>query len=156
MKDETRRHIRPATASDQKIIEHIIHAANINRLSLDWRRFIVAEDNGAPSSSLRIIGIGQIKPHGDGSRELASLAVIPSRQGQGIGSAIIRALMAKETGVLYLTCRAQLETYYTRFGFHRIARAEMPPYFRRIIRLANIFTLLTRGGIRVIVMKRDA
>lgn len=148
--------IRPATASDQPTITQIIRDAGINRMSLDWRRFIVAEDNGAPSTSPRIIGIGQIKPHGDGSRELASIAVIPSRRGQRVGSAMIRALLAKETGVLYLTCRAQLETYYTRFGFRRIARAEMPSYFRRIIRVANIFTLLTRGGIRIIVMKRDA
>jgi N-acetylglutamate synthase-like GNAT family acetyltransferase len=142
--------IRPAVQSDQSTITRMINDAGINPISLDWRRFIIAEDNG------ETIGIGQIKGHGDGSRELASIAVIPSRQGQGIGSEIIRALMAEETGVLYLTCRAQLETYYTRFGFRRIAREEMPPYFRRIIRLANIFTLFTRGGIRIIVMKRDA
>ncbi len=149
-------HIRPATATDQPIITQIIRDAGINRMSLDWRRFVVAEDNGAPSTLLRIIGIGQIKPHGDGSRELASIAVIPSRRGHGVGSAIIRALLTKETGVLYLTCRAQLETYYTRFGFRQIAREGMSPHFRRIIHVANIFTLLTRGGIRIIVMKRDA
>ncbi len=134
----------------------MIHDAGINPMSLDWQRFIVAEDSGALSTSLRIIGIGQIKVHGDGSRELASLAVIPAQRGQGIGGEIIRELLAKETGMLYLTCRAQLETYYVRFGFCRVGRDEMSPYFRRIIRVANIFTLLTRSGIRIIVMKRDA
>ena len=140
--------IRPATTTDQKIIELIIHDAGINPMSLDWRRFVIAEDNG------ETVGIGQIKPHGDGSRELASIAVIPSRRGQGIGSEIIHALLAQEHGTLYLTCREQLEAYYTRFGFRRVPRDEMTPYFRRIIRAANIFAPLMRG-VHIIVMKRD-
>jgi N-acetylglutamate synthase-like GNAT family acetyltransferase len=140
-------HIRPATATDQKTIERLIHDAGINPMSLDWHRFIIAEDDGA------VVGVGQIKPHGDGSRELASIAVIPSRRGQGVGSAIIRTLLAQEPGTLYLTCREQLEAYYSRFGFHRVARNEMPPYFRRIIRVVNIFSPILRG-VRIIVMRR--
>lgn len=141
-------HIRPAQAEDQKTITRMIHDAGINPISLDWQRFLIAEDDG------QIIGIGQIKVHGDGSRELASIAVIPSRQGQGIGSEIIRTLLTRESGRLYLTCRAQLETYYARFGFRRIERDEMTPYFRRIMRLASIFMTLARGQ-GPIVMKRD-
>jgi N-acetylglutamate synthase-like GNAT family acetyltransferase len=141
--------LRPAVQSDQPIITRMIHDAGINPMSLDWQRFIIAEDNGVT------VGIGQIKVHGDGSRELASLAVIPARQGQGIGGAIIRELLSKETGVLYLTCRAQLETYYARFGFRRIERDEMSPYFRRLMRLAGVVMTLARGN-GPIVMKRDA
>ncbi|MDE3089718.1 MAG: GNAT family N-acetyltransferase [Chloroflexota bacterium] len=151
--------IRPAAASDQPAITRIIRDAKINPMSLDWHRFIVAEEDEPPAGSGicgRIVGIGQIKVHGDGSRELASIAVISERRRQGIGSTVIRALLAHETGALYLTCRQPLETYYARFGFRRIAREEMPPYFRRIIRLANLFTALSRGGVRIIVMKRDA
>jgi N-acetylglutamate synthase-like GNAT family acetyltransferase len=142
-------HLRPAIASDQPTITRMIHDAGINPMSLEWPRFVVAEDND------ETVGIAQIKVHGDGSRELASLAVIPSRQRQGIGSEIIRALLAKETGVLYLTCRAQLETYYARFGFRRIGTDEMTPYFRRLMRLAGIFMTLARGE-GPIVMKRYA
>lgn len=141
--------IRPATATDQKTIQHIIHDAGINPMSLDWHRFVIAEDDGA------VVGIGQIKPHGDGSRELASIAVIPERQSQGIGGEIIRTLIEQERGPLYLTCRGQLETYYTRFGFRRVPRDEMTPYFRRIIRVVNIFTPIMRG-VHIIVMRRDA
>ncbi len=140
---------RPAAESDQKTITRMIHDAGINPMSLDWHRFIIAEDDGVT------IGIGQIKVHGDGSRELASLAVIPERQRQGIGGAIIRELLSKETGVLYLTCRAQLETYYARFGFRRVERDEMSPYFRRLMRLAGVVMTLARGN-GPIVMKRDA
>jgi len=148
-------HIRPAQAADQKTIERIVRDAGINPLSLDWHRFVIAEDNDAPSTSLRIVGVGQIKPHNDGSRELASIAVIPERRGQGVGGEIIRTLLAKERGVVYLTCREQLETFYTRFGFRRIGREEVTPYFRHIIRLANVFRALSRRGIRVVVMKKE-
>ena len=142
-------HLRPAIASDQPTITRMIHDAGINPMSLDWPRFVIAEDNS------ETVGIAQIKVHGDGSRELASLAVIPSRQGQGIGSEIVRTLLAKETGELYLTCRAQLETYYARFGFRRIEREEMTPYFRRLMRLAKVFLTLAHAE-GPIVMKRDA
>jgi len=141
--------IRPAIQSDQKTIEQLIHDVGINPMSLDWHRFVIADDDG------KTIGIGQVKQHGDGSRELASIAVIPERQKQGIASEIIRQLLTKESGAVYLTCRNQLETFYTRFGFRRIDRAEMTPYFRRIIRLANIFMPLMRGGVRILVMKRN-
>lgn len=70
--------IRPAVEADQPVIRAIIRAAFINRTGLDWRRFLLAEDQG------RIVGVGQVKPHADGSRELASLAVysrIPGTKG---------------------------------------------------------------------------
>jgi len=117
-------------------------------MSLDWHRFVIAEEGD------EIIGIGQIKPHGDGSRELASIAVIPERRGQGIARQIIEHLLERETGVVYLTCRSQLESFYARFGFRRIDRGEMPPYFRRIIRLANLFSPMLRG-VHIIVMKKQ-
>lgn len=139
--------LRPAIQADQKIITRLIRDENLNPMSLDWRHFIVAEDNGA------IVGIGQIKPHGDGSRELASIAVIRERRRQGIASEIIRALLDKENGDLYLTCRAQLESFYNRFGFRKIGREEMTPYFRRLHRIGNFFAWL--AGTEMLVMKRD-
>ncbi|MBI5304599.1 MAG: GNAT family N-acetyltransferase [Chloroflexi bacterium] len=140
---------RPATQSDQPIITRIIRDADINPMALDWHRFLVAEEKD------EIIGVGQIKPHGDGSREIASIAVIPARQGQGIARKIIEQLLAQEKRTVYLTCRGQLESFYTRFGFRKIERAEMPPYFRRIIWIANILIPLLRRGVRIIVMMRE-
>ena len=75
-----------------------------------------------------------MKPHKDGSRELASIAVIPTRQSQGIGAQLIRALLARETGTLYLVCERRLASYYERFGFQRSEHDELPPYFRRMAR----------------------
>ena len=147
--------IRPATQADQPAITAMVRAAGLNPFSLHWSRFRVAEDGG----SLRIVGLAQIKPHGDASRELASLAAAPDRQGEGIGGALIQHLLALPEGrsPLYLMCAHPLEGYYTRFGFHRVERAEMPAYFRRMTRVAGVFIAIAAlfgEQHRVIVMRR--
>jgi N-acetylglutamate synthase-like GNAT family acetyltransferase len=117
-------------------------------MSLEWPHFIVAEEDGS------IVGIGQVKSHRDGSRELASIAVVPAKQGLGIGSAVIKTLLARERGVLHLTCRRQMQGYYERFGFRSLEPSEFPPYFARMIPLVNVLARLL--GTRIVVMKRDA
>ena len=62
--------IRPANADDQFAITAIARAAWLNPFDLDWRRFLLAQ------WGQDIIGIGQVRPHKDGSRELASIAVV--------------------------------------------------------------------------------
>jgi N-acetylglutamate synthase-like GNAT family acetyltransferase len=141
--------IRPATEPDQPTIRRLIKEASLNRMSLNWPHFVVAEEDGT------IIGVGQVKSHGDGSRELASIAVVPPLQGQGIGSALIKALLVREQGmVLHLTCRSQLEGYYSRFGFRRLRPADYPPYFGRLIPLVNL--IVRFFGTQILVMRREA
>lgn len=141
--------LRPAVRSDQWTIRRIVWLALINPLDLDWRRFVVAEIEG------RCVGVGQVKSHSGGLRELASIAVIPEWQGCGISSAIIRELLARESGPVYLTCRVELESYYERFGFHRLSIAEMPAYFRRFYGLSRAFTWIPGIGwrLKIIVMQ---
>ena len=120
-------------------------------MALDWRRFLVAEADG------QIIGTVQVKPHGDGTRELASLAVVPEWQNRGVGAALMQAALARETGPLYLTCRSEIEGYYTRFGFRSLARGELTPYFRRLARIADGVGALARlfgRPVRMSVMYR--
>jgi N-acetylglutamate synthase-like GNAT family acetyltransferase len=140
--------LRDATVEDQPTIRQIVRAANINPTGLDWPHFILAEDGGA------IVGVGQVKPHRDGTRELASIAVIPDRQRQGVGSAIIEELLRREKGTLHLTCRSRLQGYYERFGFRLLLSRDYPPYFARRIPMINTF--LRPFGIRIIVMRRDS
>jgi len=139
--------LRAAFDRDQADIRRIVRAARINPSGLEWQRFIVAEEGGA------IVGVGQVKPHRDGTRELASIAVVPDHQGRGIGSEIVKALVAREHGeVLHLTCRARLQGYYERFGFQRLEPREYPPYFARMLPILNTLGRLFR--IRIIVMRR--
>jgi len=142
--------IRPAVAADQWAIRMIVRAARIYPTGLDWPRFLVAEESGG------LIGVGQVKPHRDGSREVASIAVVPEWQGQGVGAAIVRGLIAREDGVLHLMCLNANAPFYERFGFRRIDRPEMPPYFRRMARIARLYELLVRSDARrLVVMRRE-
>ena len=141
--------LRPATAADQPTIRRMVREAGINPMNLHWPHFLVAEEDG------RTVGIGQVKPHRDGSRELASMAVVPDRQGQGIGSALIRELLELHGhDVLHLTCLPTRQGYYARFGFRRLERAEYPPYFRRLVPVFNSIGRLF--GQRIVVMRREA
>jgi N-acetylglutamate synthase-like GNAT family acetyltransferase len=141
--------VRPATEADQPRILRLIKEVRLPRMNLRWPNFVLAEEDG------EVIGMGQVKSHGDGSRELASIAVVPARQGQGIGSAIIKALLAREQGVvLHLSCRRQLEGYYERFGFARLEPASYPPYFRRTTLVVSRITRLF--GLHLLVMRREA
>lgn len=142
--------IRPASAADQPAIAAIVRAARINPLGLDWPRFLVAEESGG------LIGVGQVKPHRDGSRELASIAVVPEWQGLGVGAAIVRELLAREPSTLHLMCASPTRPFYRRFGFYEIDPAAMPRYFRRMARLAAALSWLARNRqLYLAVMRRD-
>jgi N-acetylglutamate synthase-like GNAT family acetyltransferase len=119
-------YLRAAVAADQQTIRKMIRAAHLNPMRLHWSAFIVAVE----AASGRIVGVGQVRPHRDGGRELASIAVTPQRQGQGIGGAIIQALLAREQGELHLYTRCGLTGYYERFGFVVIPGEQLPASMR--------------------------
>ena len=126
--------LRPACAQDSPAIRALIRSVRINPVSLDWRRFIVAV---VPNGEL--IGCGQVKSHADGTRELASIAVRPAHRQLGVARAIIEQLLTENQPPLYLICRNELGPFYQRFGFRAVLQAEMPPYFRRLMRAARMF-----------------
>ena len=123
--------LRTALAADRRAIVALVWTLGLNPHGLAWHRFVVAEARG------RVVGIGQVKPHSDGSRELASIGVVREQRGLGIARAIIEALLATERPnvPLYLICRPDKVPFYARFGFQRIPVAEMPPHFRLLARL---------------------
>jgi len=141
--------LHPATLEDFPAIRRLIRMVQINPTGLDWHRFVVAK-----TSEGELIGCGQVKPHGDEIKELASIATMPEYRGQGIAGAIIRHLVETYPGTLYLTCRSGLGTYYEKFGFEVISPDEMPPYFKRISRLASVIMKVGMAGETLLVMKR--
>lgn len=140
--------IRDATSQDFPKIKSLIRTAQINPTGLEWQRFIVAEYGS------EIIGCGQIKPHRDGSKELASIATTQNYRGRGVASAIIKLLLDEHPGDLYLTCRESLGPFYERFGFQKIDIPEMPTYFRRINKIAALARSLRFLDEELLVMKR--
>lgn len=132
--------LRRAERADAAAIRRLIWQERLNPLSLDWRRFTLAVD-----AQGRMLACAQIKPHSDGTFELASLAVLPVWRGQGLARALITHLQAQAGPPLYLTCRATLVPFYARHGFRAPAEDELPAYFRRLRRAADwLFRLAGR------------
>ncbi len=142
--------LRQANPHDAETIRQIISRVHINPIGLNWLRFILAIDHEGS-----IIGCGQLKPHKDGSLELASIAVLPEWRGKGVARTIIEYLLEQHPGRLYLTCRAELGPLYHKFGFQVVDITEMPPYFKRVSRLANLFSRLGRLPDHLLVMRRN-
>lgn len=140
--------VRPATEFESTQIKDLIHLVGINPSGLDWRRFLVAVD-----VSGQVIGCGQIKPHGADILELASIAVVPEFQRQGIARAIIEMLLAQSPRPLYLMCIAHNGPMYEKFGFHTIEYKEMPKYFQRISKLFSVAKAVRRTEEDLLVMK---
>ena len=140
--------LRPARESEFRNIKDLIQSTGINPMGLDWKRFIVAVNNQD-----QVLGIGQIKPHGEEVLELASIAVYPEYRSQGIARAIIEHLLKDSPRPLYLTCISSLGPLYEKFGFREISREEMPRYFQRISKLANVLFTFANRDDHLLVMK---
>jgi amino-acid N-acetyltransferase len=126
--------LRPANRREASAIRALVIAAGLNPFGLDWRRFVVAI-----SPAGQVVGCLQHKPHRDGSLELASLVTAPDFREQGIARRLIADFLEQHEPPVYLMCRAELTEFYVRFGFQVVPLAEMPPYFRRIQRLTDLF-----------------
>lgn len=146
--------IRAAVAGDADAIASIIAEAQLNPRDLDWRRFLVADDAGS------LVACAQVRVHEGGSRELASVAVVPERQGEGLGRTISEAAIAGEpVRPLYLYTGSSAAAWWRRFAFREIEDEEIPEdllaivrFWRRVIRReaassGERFTL--------VVMRRD-
>jgi amino-acid N-acetyltransferase len=142
--------LRRATADDQETIKRMVYAAGLDRSSLHWSHFIVAELPGDG-----IVGIGQIRPYRN-CPELGSLVVLKRYRNQGIASQIVRALLASRPAPIYLECADYNLPYYLRFGFYEIPwyRAPFPLSLKSGLgALASKLGLL--GGHTVAAMRWD-
>ena len=140
--------LRAAQPRDMRRIRAIIRRARINRLGLRWRRFTVAV------SGTQIIGCVQLKPHRDGTVELASLAVERDWRGRGIGGQLVADCVARHTAALHLICTHKLVAYYLRQGFAVVALPDLPPYFRRLMRVLAVVAPRAIKRSRIVVMAR--
>jgi amino-acid N-acetyltransferase len=125
--------LRPAVEADFVAIRNLIRQVHINLMGLDWRRFWIAVNQHN-----ELVGCGQIKSHTGGIDELASIAVVPEWRGQGLARDLIEKLLHEHPARLYLTCRERLGGLYEKFGFRKVEKEDMPPYYRRIVRLVGL------------------
>ncbi|HUT16498.1 MAG TPA: GNAT family N-acetyltransferase [Anaerolineae bacterium] len=144
--------IRPAVEADQSAIECVLRSGGLSR-RVQWPGFVVAEDQG------QLIGVGQVRPLRGGSRELARVAVVRERRGEGIASSIIRALIAHESGPLYGICLLEMSSYYEQFGFTIATLHELPAALAMSYVLsrvaAAIVSAVSSRRFRVVAMRRE-
>ena len=142
--------IQAAQAEHHEDIKQLVRGSGINPTGLDWTRFLVAINRQG-----QLIGCGQVKPHADGSLELASLAVRPEWRRRGVATALIETLLVAHPGTLYLMCQSSLGPLYQRFGFESIGADAMPKYFRRISKLAGVLESVRAQGESLLIMRRS-
>lgn len=128
--------LRPAAPEDRGTICRLVVSANLYPLNLDWRRFAVAENGGG------ILGVGQIRVHNDGSRELASVVVRKPYRRRGIGSELVGRLLEGRRNQVFLCCREDLEPFYARFGFHRVPPETLPDSLGYLYRVEALGSLV--------------
>ena len=121
--------IRIANSGDFPAIKQLINKVQINPTGLDWHHFILAIDETG-----RMVGCGQLKPHGGGVIELASIAVEPLDRKNGVARAVIEYLINKAPRPLYLTCLSSMGAFYEKCGFREVKIDEMPHHFHRLVR----------------------
>ena len=127
--------LRRATASDAATIKQMVRGARLNPFRLDWQRFWLAVDGED-----QIVGCIQVKPHGEGVNELASLVTQPGWRGQGVGRLLVEHLQQETGPPLWLMCESGLAAFYERFGFAEVRQmGEMPAHFRFMRRLSRLF-----------------
>ncbi len=139
--------LRKANQADRAAIWRLIFSERLNPMGINWRRFVLAVDDAGA-----IVGCAQVKSHGDGTRELASLVVVPSWRGRGLSRRLIETLQAAAEPPLYLTCRSGLIEFYARFGFRPLADQELTAYYTRLKRLVTRYIWLTRSREGLAVM----
>lgn len=139
--------LRRAAAADRAVIWQMVRSEHLNPLGLDWRRFLLAVSAGGD-----VAGCVQIKLHGGGTRELASLVVKNEWRGLGLARRLIETICAGQEPPLYLMCRSSLEPLYARFGFRSLGMEEMPGYYRRIYILFRFMRYFMRGSENLSIM----
>ena len=140
--DGSRRVLRPARPADVRAIAELVRPYAERRVLVskdlisyfeDIQEFIVAEeipgvvgpggaDSGDTSAASRIVGCGALHVMWDDIAEVRTLAVHPDALGTGLGSAILRELIAqaREMGLKRVFCMTFEEQFFGAHGFEPI------------------------------------
>ena len=140
--DDSRRVLRPARPADVRSIAELVRPYAERRVLVskdlisyfeDIQEFIVAEeipgvvgpggaDSGDTPAAPRIVGCGALHVMWDDIAEVRTLAVHPDALGTGLGSAILRELIAqaREMGLKRVFCMTFEEQFFGAHGFEPI------------------------------------
>ena len=102
---------RPASSEDMAFIRAAIERERLDDERLEAKQFITLRRDG------KIVAFGRVKPYNE-TCELASVVVVESERGKGLGQAITRELIRRfPQDEVYIT--TDIPAYYERLGFLR-------------------------------------
>lgn len=152
--------LRRATAADQDTLLALVKRERLNPAGVRWPHFVVAADG------FGIVGAAQLRRHPDGSREVASLVVLPPMRGQGIAARLIDALLAARHAPVHVVTQRAHATYFKRWGFRDIHPWHAPSAVRRswlmdqvaqLGRTVGLTGLLgARAPLRMVILERPS
>nr|WP_246841326.1 GNAT family N-acetyltransferase [Chroococcidiopsis sp. TS-821] len=112
--------VRQARRNDLWTIRKLVLSAKLDPTQLNWSQFWVIE------CQQKVVACGQLRNF-QTAQELGSLVVSPAWRDRGLGSYLVKHLIAQATQPLYLECvGSRLAEYYTRFGFVPISWQALP------------------------------
>lgn len=113
--------IRHGLVTEREDIYDLVRSVHGDTQDLDPSECIVASYDG------KIVGCVRVKYMSDGTAVLASLGVHPKYRRYGIGSQMIQKLLQTHTArPLYVLCFPELEEFYRKSGFEKIAGSDLP------------------------------
>lgn len=130
--------LRAATAVDEPAIRALIRAERMNPTRLHYAGFIVACIGPV------VVGAAQIRRHRDGSREFGSLVVAQGCRGRGIGTALLRTLLAQGHDRLHVITGRAGAGAYERLGFRRVPGGALPRAVRLNLRIGQLAGIVGR------------
>ncbi len=127
--------IRSAQQEDHSAVLQLLQQSDLPQdgLSDHWATTLVARDGS------QVVGSAALELYG-ASALLRSVAVEPSRRGQGLGQRLTQAALdlAKQRGVkaVYLLTETAAH-FFARFGFRRISRSDVLPEVQRSVEFTH-------------------
>lgn len=132
-------------STDEKEIKMVLKILNGDRSKFIIKNFVIAKDKN------RIIGCIRIKNLEKDTLELSSLVVLSEYQHKGIGSELVRHLLAKEQKrPIFLLTSSDKEHFYNKFNFHLINPIQLPKEFKK--EYSRVVSLPFAKNIQVIAM----
>lgn len=128
--------IEPAAAADWPAVVDLLARARLPVDGLEDHRetVLVARSDG------RVVGCAALELYRDGAL-LRSVAVIPGRQGEGLGEQLTRAALAlartRNVCPVYLLTETAA-AFFLRFGFRPVARSAVASGVRRSLEFTTV------------------
>ena len=117
-----------ATAEDLEQILSIAQSLDLDVEFISWKDFVVVRKSG------RVIGIGRLRKY-ETCTEIATVGVVEPERHQGVGTAIMRSLMAavpKEVFVVNV-----IPSFFSRLGFVRVS--EYPVVLKKKVEFCKLY-----------------